>query len=172
MPTETRYAQLRERCQELIKALRIPRACGTEEFTASVGRRAGSKVRLVPLQLPEACTALWLGTTGSDRVGYNGDWPVHEINLTGHAFGHLILGHCGEARDGGQFVCTAGRLGVEDLRTLGRHLHDPAVSRLFSDGEEHAAAVFAHVLAEWLGIRSGQLDAGNVASPAALTCVG
>ena len=168
MTTQTRSAQVRGHCQELVAAMRLPRTCGTEEFAYVVGRHTRSKMRLVPLRLPRTCTALWLGYTGADRVGYNQDWPAHVFSLAGHAVGHLALGHCDQVRDGGQFACTVGRLGTDDRCLLGRHLHDPAVSRLFSNGEEYAATVFANVIAEWLGIRNGRPDGDDVA----LTCVG
>jgi hypothetical protein len=45
----------------------------------TLARRAGNRVELVPLRLPDACAALWLGFTGLDRIGYNQDWPQHEI---------------------------------------------------------------------------------------------
>ncbi len=65
-------------------------------------------MELASLVLPSACPSLWLGCTGVDRIGYNANWPEHEITLAGHTIGHLMLGHCGQVRDGGQFVCTAG----------------------------------------------------------------
>jgi hypothetical protein len=167
MTTQVQYARVRGHCQELMAALRLPRTCGTEEFAGAMGRHTGSSMRLMPLRLPEACPALWLGDIGADRVGYNQDWPAHVLSLAGHAVGHLALGHCDQMRDGGQFACTVGELGMDDRRLLGRHLYDPEVSRLFSDSEEYAATVFTHVLAEWIGIKNGHPD-GDIA----LTCVG
>jgi hypothetical protein len=167
MTTQIQYARVRGHCQELLATLRLPRTCGTEEFACAMGRHTGSSVRLMPLRLPETCPALWLGDTGADRVGYNQDWPAHAISLAGHAVGHLALGHCDQIRDGGQFACTVAKLGEDDRRLLGRHLHDPEVSRLFSDGEEYAATVFTHVLAEWIGIKNAHPD-GHIT----LTCVG
>jgi len=169
MATKTRYTQVRGHCQELVATLRLPGMCNAEEFADAVGRRTRTKVQLLPLRLPQACPALWLGFTGADRLGYNTDWPAHEISLAGHAFGHLALGHCDQVRDGGQFACTTGRLGRDDRGLLRQHLHDPAISRVFSDGEEYAATVFARVLAESLGIRSGPPDSHGMT---ALTCIG
>jgi len=171
MTTQTQNAQVRGRCQELVAALRLPCVCGTEEFASAVGRHTGSTVRLMPLRLPEACAALWLGYTGADHIGYNPDWPADAIVLAGHAVGHLTLGHCGQVRDGSQLACTAGELSKDDRRLLGQHLHDPAVSRLFSDGEEYAATVFTHVLAEWVGVQHVHPDDDMTAADA-LTCIG
>jgi len=172
MATRYRYTQVRAHCQERIATMRMPRRCGTEEFADAVGQLTGTTVRLAPLRLPPACTTLWLGYTNADSIGYNQDWPAQVISLAGHAAGHLALGHCQEVRDGGQFACTAGTLDADDRYLLGQHLHDPAVSRLFSDGEEYAATVFAYVLAEWLGIRSGRADSGGLAASDVLTCIG
>ena len=170
MTTRTRNAQVRGQCQELVAALRLPRMCGTEEFASTVGRHTGSTVLLMPLRLPEACTALWLGYTGADHIGYNPDWPADAIVLAGHAVGHLALGHCGQVRDGSQLACTAGKLGEDDRRMLGQHLHDPSMSRLFSDREEYAATVFTRVLAEWIGIQHARPEEMTTAD--VLTCIG
>jgi hypothetical protein len=172
MTTRTRYAQVRAHCQELVATMRMPRRCGTDEFADAVGRLTGTKVRLAPLRLPPACTTLWLGYTSADSIGYNQDWPAQVISLAGHAVGHLALGHCDEVRDGGQSACTVGRLDTDDRYLLDQHLHDPAVSRLFSDGEEYAATVFAHVLAEWLGIQNGRAGSRGLAPTDVLTCIG
>jgi len=168
MATDTRYAQMRGTCLDVLANLKLSRTCGTDEFTDAVSRCTRSKVRLVPLQLPQACTALWLGDTGADRIGYNQEWPAHVISLAAHAVGHLALGHCDQVRDGGQFACTVDKLGPDDRCLLGRHLHDPAISRLFSDGEECEAAMFAHALADWLGLQ----PVPPYTDDAVRTCVG
>jgi hypothetical protein len=151
---------MRECWQELVALLAPPIPYQREPLTASLGRLLGSTVQLSPLRLPLACSSLWLGFTGADRVGYNPDWPDHEIGLAGHTIGHLMLGHCGDVRDGGQFACTAGSLDDDDRRRLCRLLHDPdgGESRLFSDIEERAASVFSRVLAEQLGLRQARPD--------------
>jgi hypothetical protein len=108
--------------------LRLSAPYDRDRFETAVGEQAGSTVELIPMRLPASCMDLWLGYTGVDRVGYNQDWPGHEIELAGHAIGHLLLGHCGEPRDNGQFACSAPRLGKDDRRMLSRYLHDPADS--------------------------------------------
>ena len=47
MATDTRYAQMRGTCLDVLAALRLPRTCGTDEFTDAVSRCTRSKVRLV-----------------------------------------------------------------------------------------------------------------------------
>jgi hypothetical protein len=129
-------------------------------------------VELVPMRLPAPCQALWLGCTGADRFGYNQDWPEHEIELAGHAIGHVLLGHCTDPRDGGRFACTATRLSMDECRMLSRFLPDPAdftMSRMFSDVEEREATAFGIALTELLGISSGQHTDGELG---ALRCVG
>jgi hypothetical protein len=169
------YARARELCQELVASVDIPAPYDRERFTAALARHVHGKVRMAPAQLPAPCTALWLGCTGSDQVAYNRDWPEHEISLAGHAIGHLVLGHCGDVRDGGQFACTVAPLDAGERRQLSRQLHDPAkdqLSRLFSDAEEHTATVFSQVLAEQAGIGGRRHDIGDWTAPDALTCIG
>jgi hypothetical protein len=174
MAPDTRYARIGERCEELAALLRLRAPYQRQMFSAVLGGILGSTVRIVPLQLPVDCTSVWLGFTGIDRIGCNIDWPEHEIDLAGHAIGHLVLGHCGDARDGGQFACTTQTLGEDDRRRLGRFMHEPAeggVSRMFSDGEERAAAMFSRALGESLGIRHPRLAASR--SPGLqLACLG
>jgi hypothetical protein len=173
--TDIAYQQARERCQDLIGSLQLPGQYDGEQFTRALAQRAGNRVELLPLRLPDACAALWLGFTGVDRIGYNQDWPQHEIALAGHAIGHLLLGHCGEVRDGGQFACTAGCLDADDRRQLRRYLHDPAddrISRLFSDGEEHQATVFAQELAGQSGVGLYRPAFEDWSAPDMWTCAG
>src|SRR5271154_5471625 len=76
-----------------------------EEFIRNLSGMLGQRIEIVPMRLPDACACLWLGFTGLDRIGFNPDWPGHELTLTAHAIGPLVLGHCGAVRDGGQFAC-------------------------------------------------------------------
>jgi hypothetical protein len=174
LESATGLIEVRECCQKLVALLPSPDPYHRERFTAGLGRLLGGTVKMVPLGLPMACSSLWLGLRGADRIGYNADWPEHEIELAGHVIGHLMLGHCGDVRDGGQFVCMAGSLGDDDSSRLCRLLHDPdiGVSRLFSDFEERAATVFSRVLAEHLGLQQAQPgdDGHYTADP--LMCVG
>jgi len=174
MMPATRLTEVRDCCQELVALLPLPDPYHRERFTAGLGRLLKGTVELVPLGLPMACSSLWLGFTGADRIGYNADWPEHEIELAGHVIGHLILGHCGEVRDGGQFVCVAGSIGDDDRSRLCRLLDDPdvGVSRLFSDFEEDAATVFSRVLAEHLGLQQAQPGADGYYIAGPLMCVG
>ncbi|HXL93570.1 MAG TPA: hypothetical protein VN969_31955 [Streptosporangiaceae bacterium] len=175
MTRVTDFAQAHEQCREVVACLDLPGPYDQEGLSAVLGRLIGGTVRMVAVQLPAPCTAVWLGCTGSDRIGYNQDWPEHEISLAGHTIGHLVLGHCGPVRDGGQLACTAARLDADDRRILGRSLHEPVeygISRLFSDGEEHMASVFAQVLADKLGISYSRRCAEDWTEPDALTCVG
>jgi hypothetical protein len=158
--------------QQQAAVLQLPEPYSRERFEAAVGERAGCRVELVPMRLPAPCRALWLGYPSADRFGYNQDWPGHEVELAGHAIGHLLLGHCTDPRDGGRFACTATRLSAEECRMLSRFLPDPAdssMSRMFSDGEEHEATAFGIALAELLGISSESRADGELG---ALRCVG
>ncbi|MBV9450755.1 MAG: hypothetical protein JO345_33180 [Streptosporangiaceae bacterium] len=174
MADGTGSAQVRERCGELVGSLGLRAPYDRQMFSAVLGKFLGSTVRIVPLRLPVGCASVWLGFTGVDRIGCNTGWPGHEIDLTGHAIGHLVLGHCGDTRDGGQFACTVPSLSEDDRRSLSRFMHESAeggVSRLFSDGEERAAAVYSRVLCESLGIRRPRLGTDCSTGPQ-LTCLG
>src|ERR1700677_5123582 len=100
MTRVTDFAQAHEQCREVVACLDLPGPYDQEGLSAVLGRLIGGTVRMVAVQLPAPCTAVWLGCTGSDRIGYNQDWPEHEISLAGHTIGHLVLGHCGPVRDG------------------------------------------------------------------------
>jgi hypothetical protein len=132
------------------------------QFMTNLSATLGQRTEIVPLRLPQTCACLWLGYTGLDRIGFNPDWPHpagpgDEITLTAHAIGHLVLGHCGSPRDGGQFACLPVRaeLAPADRDQLRRLLHDPIerLSRLFSDAEEQDADTFAARLGDRLAGR-------------------
>jgi hypothetical protein len=131
MTRVTDYAQAREKCQVVVASLDLSGPYDQERLSTALGRQIGGTVRMVPVQLPAPCTAVWLGCTGSGRIGCNQDWPEHEVSLAGHAIGHLVLGHCGRVRDSGQLACTAARLDADDRRILGRCLHEPV-----ADGDQ------------------------------------
>jgi len=126
MADGTGSAQVRERCGELVGSLGLRAPYDRQMFSAVLGKFLGSTVRIVPLRLPVGCASVWLGFTGVDRIGCNTGWPGHEIDLTGHAIGHLVLGHCGDTRDGGQFACTVPSLSEDDRRSLSRFMHESA----------------------------------------------
>jgi hypothetical protein len=147
-----------------------------DEFMKNLSVVLGQGVEIVPMRLPEVCACLWLGFTGLDRIGFNPDWPWQELTLTAHAIGHLVLGHCGTVRDGGQFACLPARseLTCCDHDRLRRLVHDPAqrLSRRFSDGEERAAGVVAAGLEERLGPACGQRRCGTCRPGTDFTCIG
>jgi hypothetical protein len=147
-----------------------------DQFMENLAGMLGQNVEIAPMHLPEACACLWLGCTGLDRIGFNPDWPGHELALTAHAIGHLVLGHCGTVRDGGQFAClpAGSQLTGCDRDRLRRLLHDPEerLSRLFSDREEQAAETFATRLGERLGLPCRH-HTGETCSPGdGFTCIG
>jgi hypothetical protein len=143
---------------------------------ANLSGMLGQNVEIVPMHLPEVCACLWLGCTGLDRIGWNPEWPGHELTLTAHAIGHLVLGHCGTVRDGGQFACLPTHSGLtgREHDQLCRFLNDPLerLSRLFSDREERAAETFAARLADQLGLPCGQHPAGTGGPGDGFTCIG
>jgi hypothetical protein len=147
-----------------------------DEFINNLSAMLGQRVEIVPIRLPEVCACLWLGFTGLDRIGFNPDWPGHEFVLTAHAVGHLVLGHCGDVRDGGQFTClpVRSRLTCCDHDHLRRLLHDPMerLSRLFSNGEEHAAGAFADGVGQRLGQPRDQYQRGTSCPGIDFTCFG
>lgn len=147
-----------------------------DEFMKNLSGVLGQDVEIVPMRLPEVCACLWLGFTGLDRIGFNPDWPGQELTLAAHAIGHLVLGHCGAVRDGGQFVClpARSRLTCCDHDRLRQLVHDPAerLSRKFSDGEEQAAGAFAACLEERLGTVCGQRHYGMCGPGIDFTCIG
>lgn len=148
-----------------------------DEFLKRLSEALGRRVDIVPMRLPDVCACLWLGFTGLDQLGFNPDWPGHELTLTAHAIGHLALGHCGTVRDGGQFACLPVRLRLEpcDYDRLHGLLHDPVdrLSRMFSDREEKAAEAFAIVLGEPLGWRYGGELVRETSRPhAGFVCLG
>jgi hypothetical protein len=146
------------------------------EFMKDLSGVLGRGVEIVPMRLPEVCACLWLGFTGLDRIGFNPDWPGRELTLTGHAIGHLVLGHCGTVRDGGQFAClpVRSRLTCCAHDQLRRLAHNPAerLSRTFSDREEQAAGAFAAGLEERLGPACGQRPGGICYPGTGFTCIG
>jgi hypothetical protein len=147
-----------------------------DEFLKNLSGVLGQRVEIVPMRLPEVCISLWLGFTGLDRVGFNPDWPGHELSLTAHAIGHLVLGQCGTVRDGGQFAClpVRSRLTCSDYDRLRDLLHDPAerLSRMFSDREEEAAEAFASGLGEQYGWPCGLRRCGTCEPGADFVCCG
>ena len=149
---------------------------GRSEFIKDLSDMLGQRVEIIPMRLPAACTCLWLGFTGLDRIGFNAEWPGHEFTLTAHAIGHLALGHCGIVRDSGQFACLPIRsrptcLDHDRLRSL---LHDPAerLCRMFSDREEDAARVFALGLDKRLDRACGQHQRVNRRPTTHFWCIG
>lgn len=142
---------------------------GPQALLSELGASLGGFVKIEPVTLPSACSCLWLGYTGTDRILVNPDWPGTAVAVTGHALGHLVLGHCGQVRDGGQFACAVrgANMATTDLDRLKRLLHDPAegVSRLFSDGEEQAATDYARDLA-------ARLDRHVLSDQTPFACVG
>jgi hypothetical protein len=147
-----------------------------DEFMKNLSDVLAQRVEIVPMPLPEVCACLWLGFTGLDRIGFNPDWPGHELMLTAHAVGHLVLGHCGDVRDGGQFAClpVRPRLACCNHDRLRKLLHDPVerLSRLFSDREEQAAGAFADGLGERLGQSREQYQCGTRRPGTEFTCFG
>ncbi len=147
-----------------------------DEFMKNLSGVLGQDVEILPMRLPDVCACLWLGFTGLDRIGFNPDWPGQELTLTAHAIGHLVLGHCGTVRDGGQFAClpARSRLTCCDHDRLRRLVHDPAerLSRQFSDGEERAAGIFAADLEERLGSACDQCRRGMRRHGTDFTCIG
>jgi hypothetical protein len=147
-----------------------------DEFMKNLSGILGQRVEIIPMRLPDACSSLWLGFTGLDRIGYNPDWPGHELTLTAHAIGHLVLGQCGTVRDGGQFAClpVRSRLWPCDYDRLHALLHDPAdrLSRMFSDREEDTAEGFASGLKGQLGWPNSQRQHDTCQPNANFTCFG
>jgi hypothetical protein len=147
-----------------------------DEFMRDLCGVLGQGVEIVPMRLPEMCACLWLGFTGLDRIGFNPDWPGQELTPTAHALGHLVLGHCGTVRDGGQFACVPARsrLTCCDHDRLRRLVHDPAerLSRKFSDGEERAARAFAVGLEYRSGSACDQRRCGLCSPGNDFACIG
>ncbi|HXL95693.1 MAG TPA: hypothetical protein VN969_42780 [Streptosporangiaceae bacterium] len=147
-----------------------------DQFMEKLSGMLGQGVEIVPMHLPEVCACLWLGCTGLDRIGFNPDWPGHDLTLTAHAIGHLVLGHCGPVRDGGQFACLPAHAGLTDRDHdhLRRFVNDPVerLSRLFSDREEKAAETFAARLGDRLGLPGGQHPAGTSRHGDGFNCIG
>jgi hypothetical protein len=161
------------RYDPVIASLAVSEPFSEEDYAASLAAVLGHEVEVDATRLPEPCICLWLGFTGVDRIWCNQDCPGRLAMLTAHAVGHLILGHCGTVRDGGQFACvlTGAQLSHGEREHLASRLHDATegFSRLFSDREEHDAADFAVALRERLEIAHGH-ESGELAASA--TCVG
>lgn len=157
----------------IIRSLTVNEPFSQEDYTASLAAALGQHVAFSPARLPEPCVCLWLGYTGVDRISCNRDCPGWPVVLTAHAVGHLIMGHCGTIRDGGQFACVlpGAQLSCCERERLASRLHDASdgVSRLFSDREEHDAAEFATALYERLE-NAGARITGDLITSA--TCVG
>lgn len=142
------------RYDPMIASLAVSEPFSEEDYAASLAAALGQDVEIGPARLPEPCVCLWLGFTGIDRIWCNQNCPGRVALLTAHAVGHLLLGHCGMVRDGGQFACVlpGTRLSCGERERLASRLHDSSepVSRLFSDQEERDATGFAVALRERL----------------------
>jgi hypothetical protein len=161
------------RYDPMIESLAASEPFSDEDYAASLAAALGQDVEFSITRLPDPCICLWLGFTGVDRIWCNQDCPGRPTMLTAHAVGHLILGHCGTVRDGGQFasVLSGAQLSHDEHERLASRLHDASegFSRLFSDREEHDAAEFAVALHERLENAHGH-ETGELAASA--TCVG
>jgi hypothetical protein len=157
--------------RESAEAVRDPATAvpaSIRQFRKSLANRLGTDVQIVPGRLPGACASLWAGLVQADRIEFNPRWPAPVIELVAHAAGHLLLGHCGQVRDGGQFASLLG--GAFDPVVRGRVqavLPDPesAPERLFSDRDESQAEAFASRLLDRLGH-------ARVLTAAVFTCIG
>lgn len=126
------------------------------KFRTKLEKFLGNDVQIVAMRLPFGCAALWTGMTATDRFAFNLYWPVRAVELIAHAVGHLLLGHCGQVRDGGQLACI-----LTDPRELDRVEQgriadllsetDCGPERLFDDEAEQAAEEFAARLMDRIG---------------------
>lgn len=147
-------------------AIAVP--ASIHQFREGLARCLGTDVQIVPGRLPSVCASLWAGLEQAERIEFNPRWPAHVTELVAHAAGHLLLGHCGQVRDGGQFASLLGR-GFDPV-VRGRVqavLPDPefAPEPIFSDRQEHQAEDFASGLLDRLG------HARTLTAPV-FTCIG
>jgi hypothetical protein len=130
-----------------------------------LSRCLGTDVRIAARRLPDACASLWTGLEQADQIDFNANWPMPEVERIAHTAGHLLLGHCGQVRDGGRFACV-----VEDGPAVREHVRavlpdrEPQTpQRIFSDLEERQAETFAELLLTRFG---------HARRAAAFACIG
>jgi hypothetical protein len=133
----------------------ISTATGTQQFREALAKCLGSDVLIAPGCLPGACVSLWIGLEDADLIEFNPGWPSTAIDLVAHTAGHLMLGHCGHARNGRQFACVVGGDADPGVRAAVQAVlpdSDGVPAPLFSDREEHQAERFASLLLGRLGL--------------------
>jgi hypothetical protein len=78
-----------------------------EALATAVTERLGQPVQIIPRWLPVDSARKWTGPVDEDVIVYNADRPELAVAPTGHAVGHLLLGHCGQVRESCQFASIA-----------------------------------------------------------------
>lgn len=145
-------------------------------FRQTLRDAAGQEVRLVPMDLPSICSAIWIGDTGFDWIGYNQNRGMASPAVV-HAVAHLSLMHCGpvERRDGGRFAC----LDTGDpvwgvLGWIGAFLNEDgeALSGLFTNEQEQAATELAASLLARCGYQAPDSGPLGPRGPQAIRCLG
>lgn len=131
-------------------------ASATERFREAIRSALGQDVRLVPVELPPGCSAVWFGDIGSDWIGY-ADSARQAACTVAHVAGHLGLLHCGRVRDGGRFACMdtahGNRSSMYAIHMLFGGDSD-LPGPVFTPDEEEAASSFAAELLAKCGYRA------------------
>lgn len=93
----TERGDLPEEARDMLERLRLPRLrrIGLAELCGRVSEERGREIQLVPMELPDQVTGVWLSTTnGVDYIAFEKRLaPAHQKATVLHEVGHGICKH-------------------------------------------------------------------------------
>ncbi|SRR5216683_1474488 len=136
--------ELRRRCAEKIRMLRVPRPFDLAKFRTELERVRRRAVELVPTTTrPNAPCGLWISMAGADYIFYDdGTEPLHQLHIICHEAGHMLFGHHGSPWNGGEIT----RLLMPSLDPA--LVHSMLGRTAYTDAEEREAETFASMILE------------------------
>lgn len=130
---------MRQRCEALVRELRIPDPFTVSEFCDSLGESRGRRIHLVPHNLDaEGPSGLWVGTSSVDYIFYQKDTsPLHRVHIILHEVGHILCDH--DAQPSAGLTNLVGGADDKLVRRLLARAHG-------SSGEEREAEFIAYLI--------------------------